>query len=68
MPHRFWKLQGAGNDFVVLDATAQSLPPLEACPPNFQETLTMFRDRRAGRHAMRMWADYRFAEGQPSNK
>lgn len=26
----FTKLHGAGNDFVVLDATAQQLPPLEA--------------------------------------
>jgi diaminopimelate epimerase len=26
----FTKMHGAGNDFVVLDATAQELPPLEA--------------------------------------
>ena len=26
----FAKMHGAGNDFVVLDATAQQLPPLEA--------------------------------------
>ena len=30
MQVRFTKMHGAGNDFVVLDATAQALPPLEA--------------------------------------